>query len=216
MPASWLMQLTTYPVENCAPDVVNWWTRALGLSYYANLVVTIVLFGYGLRRRQAWAVWLGFGLTGSWVVSVAAQRLFRSPVPLATCVGGYAMPASEPQNMSFLVTAAALLTLQWYEPRFHYGYYVLGQLGIMLVTLAGVYYRFATPAQLLAGTALGPTLAFAWMLVYWLIVVPRLDSIVDSELVQRYYPLDDTLTRSYRPVRGSPPPAVGIADKRTQ
>lgn len=210
--ASLLEQLTHYAVEECAPAVVSTATMLLALFYYSTLFLTILLLGYGLSQRQAWAVWLGIGLTVDALVNAAARALIRGERPLAGCGGrGYAMPADVVQHAAFFVMAVSALPLQWYMPRVCGGYYALAVVFLEAVALASIYFHFNDAAQVLVGAALGTLGGFLWTLAYYVYVYPRLDALAANEYVRSYYPLTDTLSYAYTPVDGDPEPLVADA-----
>ena len=215
--ASILEQLTTYAVEACAPAVVSTATRLLALFYYSTLVITILLLGYGLSQRQAWATWLGIGLTIDALVNAASRALLRGERPIAGCGSrGYGMPADVTQHAAFFVVAVSMLPLQWYMPRVYGFYYVLAVLFLEAVALASVYFHFNSVAQVLVGSALGSIEGALWTLAYYVYVYPRLDAIMSDEYVHTYYPLVDTISYAYTPVDGDPEPLIRSDNARKQ
>jgi len=201
---SWLEQLTTYPVERCAPAHVSSATRVLALFYYSYLVLSLLLLGYGARRRELWIAWFGLGLSLDALENAAAQALLRTPRLLAACGEGYAMPSTATQHAAFVTTSGVLLSMMWYAPHFRHAYYAGAHVLLAGVTASSLYFHFATPAQAFAGAALGAANAASWALAYYVLVYPRADALLANAYVRAYCPIVDTLTVSYAPVPGDP------------
>jgi len=204
-------ELECYAFLSCQPFRSTFWTQYMIWFRYTSLLISVLLIGYGLVRRQVLAVALGAGLAVDGLINGALTRAFAEPPPVATCGRQrYAMPSFQVEHVAFFLVAVAMYPLIWYTPHIRTLYIGLFVAFYVLVAVGQLYFNFNSPAQVVVGSAVGAVLGWLWVMATYVFVYPRVDALLYSSWVQRLYPMVDGLGISYEPVAGDPRPTYRV------
>ena len=141
-------------------------------------------------------------------VPCGAERLPRPSSSLTRLTG---MPALEPQLTAFTVASIGIFAMQWQRSHIRIYHVVLLLVFYAAVMFTHVYFNFNDTAQVMAGAAFGVGFAVVWQAFVFWVAYPRFDRVLRWPLV-RYAGYHDTLTRSYDPVPGDPPPMANAVE----
>ena len=108
------------------------------------------------------------------------------PLPACDPCVPCGMPAIEPQLSAFTVASVGIFVFQWRAPHIKFYQVFLLLTFYTLILFSHVYFNYNTPAQVVAGTAVGATLALLYQLFVYVVAYPNFNRIVEWPLVRRF------------------------------
>jgi len=200
-------ELECYAYKQCQPFASTFWTQYLIWFRYTSYLISVLLLGYGLKRRQVLAVALVIGLVLDSALNMALKHAFAQPPPVLGCGRNpYAMPSFQTEHTAFFLVGIAMYPLAWYVHNVRTAYIGGFVAFYLLVVTAQLYFNFNSPAQVLAGAAFGSLFSWLWGMCTIAFAYPYFDTVLESSLVVNWYPMNDTLGIALAPAPGDPPP----------
>jgi len=96
------------------------------------------------------------------------------------------MPAIEPQLSAFTVASVAIFVFQWRAPHIRLYQIALIFSFYALIMYAHVYFNYNSPAQVVAGAAVGASFALGYQLFVYVVAFPNFERVLAWPLVRQF------------------------------